>query len=106
MIGQVVAVLIIVAAICLVVLGAYLWHKMVGTPSDRERALEAQLDAMKRANYLGAEFFNASQQMRDAMAGAADQRARTARSRTRPARATAGGVRVGDPTVIDADWHD
>jgi hypothetical protein len=94
-IGQVIAVLVIVAAVGLMVLGAYLWHKVVGTPSDRERALEARLDAMKRANYLGAEFFSASTQMRDEMARAA--RGRQAGSRNH--------VRAGRQ-VVDADWHD
>ncbi len=86
-------------------LGASLYHDIAGSRSDRERALEAQIDALKRANYLGAEFFNASQELREEMARSAQERDRRARSRGR-ARAWVYQADASQADVIDGDWRD
>lgn len=47
-----------------VALGAYLHWTHTSTPSEREQALAAEIETLRAVNYLGAEFWNAREAMR------------------------------------------
>lgn len=79
---------VVAGAICVLVpiaglvgFGAYLRYCIADTPTEREQALAKQIDAMKRANRLGVEYFHAQAQMREEMAKAAAESPRVVNGR-------------------------
>ncbi|MFI0794113.1 hypothetical protein ACH4OY_15705 [Micromonospora rubida] len=94
----VVFVVAIVVMASLIGFGALLYWLME-EPTDRERALERQVEALKRANLMGAAYFDAQAQLREEMSRAANAR------RGPTGRATVGRAGVPRRGVIDGDWR-
>ncbi|MDG4796001.1 hypothetical protein [Micromonospora sp. WMMD1082] len=90
---------VIVAVAGLVGLGALLYWALDDEPTDRERALERQIETLKRANRMGAAYFDAQAQMREEMTRAASAR------RGPVGRASVGRASVPHHGVIDGDWR-
>ncbi|WP_326560039.1 hypothetical protein [Micromonospora sp. NBC_01796] len=85
----------------LVGFGALLYWLIADRPTERERALEAKIDALTRANRLGASYFNAQAEMREEMA-------RSGRASVRSASvgsASVGRARVGSADFIEGEWR-
>jgi hypothetical protein len=80
-------VLILAMCVVLIGLGVLVASLVAGTPTDRERALEAKIDALKRANRIGVAYFNAQAEMREEMA--------------RPV----GRARVGGRRTVEGEWR-
>ncbi|OWV00499.1 hypothetical protein B5D80_27915 [Micromonospora wenchangensis] len=95
----VVFVVAVVLMACLMGFGALLFYWLMDEPTDRERALERQVEALKRANRMGAAYFDAQAQLREEMSRAANAR------RGPTGRATVGRASVSRRGVIDGDWR-
>lgn len=89
----------IVAIAGLIGFGALLYWLVADEPTDRERALERQIETLKRANRMGAAYFDAQAQMREEMTRAANAR------RGPIGRASVGRASVPRRGVIDGDWR-
>jgi hypothetical protein len=90
-------------------LGAYLHWAHTRTPTEREQVLAAEIEALKAVNYLGAEFWNARESMRqEAQRPQAYGRATVGRAYVPGPRRAHGRATVGRPPgpVIDGDVID
>ncbi|MFJ6196991.1 hypothetical protein [Micromonospora sp. NPDC092111] len=95
----VVFVVAIVVMASLMGFGALLFYWLMDEPTEREQALERQIQALKRANRMGVAYFNAQARMHDEMTRASNAR------RGPTGRATVGRTGVPRRGVIDGDWR-